>query len=63
MSLLPMDPGSKIPKICVLASKFYVVLFIEEGLVLGNIYVALKALSVEHPRPQDRQLPAHLRCI
>lgn len=63
MNLLPMDPGSKIPIVCVLASKFYVVPFIAEGLVLGNVYVALKALSEERPQPQDRQLLANLRCI
>lgn len=63
MNLLPVDAGSKIPNVCVLTSKFYVVLFIAEGLVLGNFYVTLKALSPEHPRPQDRQLPAHLRCV
>lgn len=63
MNLLPMDPGSKIPKVCVLTSNFYVVPFIAEGLVLGNVYVALKALSEERPQPQDRQLLANLRCI
>lgn len=63
MNSLLMDAGSQIPKACALASTFYVVLFIAAGLVLGNVYVALKALSPERPRPQDRQLPAHLRCI
>lgn len=49
MNLLPVDPGPKLPKVCVLLSKFYVVLFIEERLVLGSAYVALKELSLERP--------------
>lgn len=48
MNVLPMDPGSKIPKVHVLTSEFYV-LFRAEELLLGNVYVALKALSLECP--------------